>query len=99
DETRLVGQSSEVRLGPTERVITRADAPFGYDTSRLYTQWNNYNLDVATGARTLARVDDPFVDPGDSLMVLGRFEGLRDSDAWPVVTVLDHYRPSATVAY
>jgi hypothetical protein len=97
DETRLISQSWDQPLGPTERTIIRA--AFSSDMRRLYTERRGYNLDIATGTRTLAQVNDPFLDADDSVVVLGRFEGLRDADAWPVVTVLDHFRPSATIAY
>jgi hypothetical protein len=100
DETRLVGQPWDVPVSPTERVTTRAAAPFAAETERLLTRRRDYNLDVATGTRALAGVErDPFIDSEDPLVILGRFDGLRDSDGWPLVTVLDHFRPSATVAY
>jgi hypothetical protein len=100
DETRLVSQTWDVPLGPSERVITRAPAPFSSDTRRVITSRRGYNLDVATGARVMALVErDPFLDEDDAQVVLARFEGLRDGDAWPVVSVLSHFRPSPTVSY
>jgi hypothetical protein len=99
-ETRLVSQSWDLPVGATERVVTRAAAPFASDTRRFYTSRRSYNLDVATGARALAAVaQDPFIDDEESLVVLGRFEGLRDADGWPLVTVLQHFRPKSLVSY
>jgi hypothetical protein len=97
DETRLVGLAWDQPLGPSE--LTLVSGAWPYDSRRLYTQRRGYNLDIATGTRTLAQLNDPFLDADDSVVVLGRFEGLRDGDAWPVVTVLEHFRPSATLAY
>ena len=100
DETRIVSQSWDVPVSPTERLTTQAAAPFASSTQRLYTTRRDYNLDVETGTRVMAAIDgDPFIDADDPLVVLGRFEGLRDADGWPLVTVLDHFRPNATIAY
>jgi len=100
DETRLVSQTWDLPLGPTERIVTRAPAPFGADSRRVVTSPRAHNIDVATGTRALARVEgDPFLDGNQPVVVLGRFEGLRDGDAWPVVSVLEHFTPSAVVSY
>jgi hypothetical protein len=97
DETRLIGQSWDQPLGPIDHTVVQGTWP--YDMRRSWIQRRGYNLDVATGTRTLAQLADPFLDADDTVVVLGRFEGLRDGDAWPVVTVLEHFRPSATLSY
>jgi hypothetical protein len=89
-------------------VIVRARlAPSGLlSETKLVSQmwdvpwWGAHNLDVATGTRAIGLVErDPFVDGEEPVVVLGRFDGLRDGDDWPVVSVLGHFRPSATVTY
>ncbi len=99
DERRLVSHFPEVQLGATDRVITQAAPPWSSDTRHFVTRRRAYNLDIATGQRVLALIDDPFIDADDTVVVLGRFDGLRDSDAWPVVSVLHHWQPSATLSY
>jgi hypothetical protein len=85
EERRLVGHSEVIPLEPWERM-------------RSVRQ--SYNLDIATGHRALARLDaDPFLDLGESLVVLARFDGLRSGDLWPELTVLAHFRPSETLTY
>jgi hypothetical protein len=58
-----------------------------------------YNLDVPTGQRVLAVVNDPFLDGGDPVVVLARFDGLRDGDGWPELSVLSHLKPAPGLAY
>jgi hypothetical protein len=99
DETRLVSQLHEVPLGPTDRIVTHAPPPWSSDSRRLVSVRRAYNVDVTTGRRVLGALDDPFVDDGDSLVVLGRFDGLRDDDGWPAVSVLAHWLPSPTLSY
>jgi hypothetical protein len=98
-ETRLVGQLQEIQLGPAERTVRRAPPPYNEDTRFFRTRPRGSNLDVVTGQRVLAVTDDPFLDEGETQVVLGRFDGLRDGDAWPVVSVLEHFAPSATLSY
>src|SRR5207249_3126629 len=58
------------------------------------------NLDVPTGQRVLAVIDgDPFLDAGDPVVLLARFDGVRDGDGWPELSVLGHIKPAATLAY
>ncbi|HZS36964.1 MAG TPA: hypothetical protein VFF06_09060 [Polyangia bacterium] len=98
DETRLVGSTREVELAPTERWVTRAAGQRSESRAQIFTR-QSMNLDVSTGHRALLPVSYPFVDPDDVVVVLARFDGLRDTDAWPVVRVLAHYRPSALLSY
>jgi hypothetical protein len=76
-----------------------AHGPWGGARERL-TEQRWVNLDVPTGQRVLALIDgDPFLDAGDPVVVLARFEGLRDGDGWPELSVLGHLKPAATLAY
>ena len=85
-------------------VRARVSARGLLDETRLAGQtwqprWRELNVDVATGARVLAAADgDPFLDADEPEVLLGRFDGARD-DGWPTVTVLAHFRPSATTSY
>jgi hypothetical protein len=100
DETRIVSQPWDVPVSPTQRVVTQASVPFASDIQRLYTSRRDFNLDIETGVRVMASIDgDPFIDADDVIVVVARFEGMRDVDGWPLVTVLDHLRPNATIAY
>jgi hypothetical protein len=100
DETRLVSQMRNVQVGLTDRVVTRAAAPYGMDSRHVRTVPRAYNLDIPTGNRMLAAMPpDPFVDEGDSLVLLARFDGLRAEDQWPVLTVMAHLRPNAALSY
>jgi hypothetical protein len=100
DELRLVSQTREVQVAATDRVITRATGPYVTQSRRTMTVPRSHNLDVPTGNRAFATVPlDPFVDADEPLVVLARFDGMRDEDGWPVLTVLDHVRPSAGVSY
>jgi hypothetical protein len=100
DETRLVSQPWDVPLSPAERITTQAPSPFAARTRRDYVTSRYHNLDVATGTRALAAIEaDRFIDAEEALVVLGRFEGTRDSDGWPVLTVLEHVIPSTTLTF
>jgi hypothetical protein len=100
DETRLVSQPWEVPLAPAERIMTQAPPPFAAKTRRDFVTSRYHNLDVTTGTRALAAIDaDPFIDAEEALVVLGRFEGTRDSDGWPMLTVLEHVIPSTTLTF
>ena len=98
-ETRLVGRTQEIQIGPVERTVRWAPPPYNEDTRFFRTRPRATNFDVATGQRVLAVTDDPFLDEGETQVVLARFDGLRDGDAWPVVSVLQHFAPSATLSY
>jgi hypothetical protein len=98
DETRLVGSTREVERAPSQRWLVREGDFSSESRSRVVTMQSS-NLDVRTGQRAMLPADYPFVDPDDVVVVLARFDGLRDSDAWPVVSVLAHYRPSALLSY
>jgi hypothetical protein len=92
DETRVVSRSADAPFGTTTLIRT----PYGPETPAR--RW--YNLDVPTGQHALAILDgDPFVDAGHPLIVLARFDGLRDGDGWPQLSVLGHLEPSATLSY
>ena len=92
NEMHLVGQSTDVQLG-----LTYARQGWPGDSRRFVTGRRSYNYDVMTGQRVLDK--DPFIDARDSVVVLARFDGLRDSDGWPEVSVIEHFLPSATISY
>ena len=99
---RLLRSAATVMSKPKRatRAFAQAAAPFASDVQRLHTTRRAFNLDVATGTRVMATVDqDPFIDADEVVVVLGRFEGTRSADTWPLVTVFEHFRPNAGIAY
>jgi hypothetical protein len=95
DETRVVSRSADAPLGTTTLIQT----PYGPESHELRARrW--YNLDVPTGQRALAVLDgDPFLDAGPPMIVLARFDGLREGDGWPQLSLLSHVEPAATLSY
>jgi hypothetical protein len=53
-------------------------------------------LDSPTGQRMVAALGDPFIEEDDSVVLLARFDGLRDG--WPELSVVGHALPAATLA-
>jgi len=95
EETRVVSRTTEAQVG----LASVARGPWGVARERV-TDPRWVNLDVPTGQRVLALIDsDPFLDAGDPVVILARFEGLRDGDGWPELSVLGHLKPAAMLAY
>ena len=84
EEKRLVGQTADVPM--VNRFV-------GY-----YVEKRNRNFDVASGTRVLAS-GDLFLDDSDPQIVLARFDGLRDGDGWPSLSVLAHERPGPMLVH
>jgi hypothetical protein len=99
DEVRLVGSVRELELEPEERVTAREPAAPAFVERRQVIVRRAENFDVRTGRRALLPADYPFVDPDDVVVLLARFDGLRELDGWPRLSVLAHFRPSALLSY
>lgn len=88
EEKRLVGQTVDV---PQMMMMPNRFVGYG-------VQKKSRNLDVASGTRVLAS-GDLFLDENDPQIMLARFDGLRDSDGWPSLSILDHERPSPLLVH
>jgi hypothetical protein len=99
DELRLASSVTEVELGPAQRLATRQ--PGGpWESTAARVRRRAFNVEVSSGRRALvANLPLPFVDPDDGVVLLARFEGLRDGDGWPTLSVLAHHHPNALVSY
>jgi hypothetical protein len=54
-----------------------------------------HSVEMPTGRRVLATMEDPFLDIDDTVLVLARFDGLREGNGWPQLSVISHLKPAA----